>query len=212
MSQPISASKLIGDSVTFEERRRYLRAGLILPGRYMLSDRREYPCETVDVSPTGVAIRGRSPRVERYGERIVAYFRDLGRVEGIIVRRAAGSFAIDIRAPENKIERLGERISWLIDRETARFADRRGVERADAWHEQTSLKTADGREYLAKLVDLSMHGAAVLVGVVLPIGERILLGDQPAYVVRRLPGGFAVTFDDAGVGGGDVPTIAARSR
>jgi hypothetical protein len=80
------------------------------------------------------------------------------------------------------------------------------------WHEQTSLKTADGREFVAELIDLSMQGAAVLVGVVLPIGERILLGEQPAYIARRLPGGFAVTFDQGAIGGGDVPTIAGQRR
>lgn len=203
---------MTGDLVISDERRRHLRAGLILPGRYMLADRREYPCETIDVSPTGVAIRSLSPRVEKYGERVVAYFRDLGRVEGIVVRRAAGWFALDIRAPENKIERLSERISWLKNRKTVGVADRRDVGRSDTWREQTSLKTADGREFLAELIDLSMQGAAVLVGVVLPIGERILLGDQPAYIARRLPGGFAVTFDQGVIGGGDASTIAGQCR
>ena len=52
-----------------QERRRHDRVELSLPGRYMLRDRHEYPCATIDVSPMGVAIRG----IERgsIGERIV---------------------------------------------------------------------------------------------------------------------------------------------
>ncbi|RZK89277.1 MAG: PilZ domain-containing protein, partial [Methylobacterium sp.] len=36
--------------------RRHQRVPVSLLGRYMLSDRREYPCQTVDMSPGGVRL------------------------------------------------------------------------------------------------------------------------------------------------------------
>ena len=80
--------KMTDDRVHFEEQRRHPRIKLTLSGRYMLADGSEFPCETVDVSPFGLAIKGRTTGV--LGERVVAYIQDLGRVEGEIVRRASG--------------------------------------------------------------------------------------------------------------------------
>ena len=54
-----------------QERRRHQRVKVVLPGRYMLEDRREYPCRTVDISPGGVAFAGLAKG--RIGERVVAY-------------------------------------------------------------------------------------------------------------------------------------------
>ena len=69
------------------ERRRHDRVVLTLPGRYLLADGMEFPCEIVEVSSVGVAIRG--PMVGDLGERVVGYVQELGRIEGVIVRRAA---------------------------------------------------------------------------------------------------------------------------
>ena len=39
-----------------EERRRYQRVRVNLLGRYMLADRREFPCQVVNMSPGGMAL------------------------------------------------------------------------------------------------------------------------------------------------------------
>jgi hypothetical protein len=179
----------------FDERRRHSRHGLALPGRYMLSDGSEFPCETVNISPAGIAIKGL--KVGKHGERVVAYIEGLGRIEGAIARRAIGWFALDIRAPMKKVQRLIERISWLVGRESGARPERRDRERMDVWQEHTVLRTEDGREFLAELVDVSIEGAAILTDLTLAIGAFVSLGEKPAYVLRRFPGGFAVTFDQS---------------
>ena len=177
----------------FEERRRHTRVDLALPGRYMLSDGSEYPCEVDNVSPIGISIKGE--RAGRFGERIVAYIQGLGRVEGIVVRRKIGWFALDIRATQNKFERLDDRIAWLAEHDGAAALTRREPERSDVWNEKTVLMTDDGREFEAELLDISIDGAAVLVDVELPQGAQVSLGDQNAYVLRCFRGGMAVTFE-----------------
>jgi hypothetical protein len=97
------------------ERRRYARLPLTLHGRYMLSDGSEFPCQTQDVSPIGIAIRGGPAGA--IGERIVAYFDGLGRVEGRIVRRAQTWFAVDIAATPRKLETLAKTIRDLATRQ-----------------------------------------------------------------------------------------------
>ncbi len=95
-----------------DERRRYPRVPLTLRGRYMLADGSEFPCQTLDISPIGIGIRGFS--VGTIGERVVAYFEGLGRVEGKIVRRAQTWFAVDITATPRKLEKLAEKINRLV--------------------------------------------------------------------------------------------------
>lgn len=50
----------------------------------MLSDRREYPCQVINMSPGGVAML--APGLGHVGERVVAYLDHVGRVEGKITR------------------------------------------------------------------------------------------------------------------------------
>ena len=63
-----------------EERRRFQRVRANLLGRYMLADRREFPCQVVNMSPGGMALI--APVAGQPGERIIAYVDHLGRLEG----------------------------------------------------------------------------------------------------------------------------------
>jgi hypothetical protein len=176
----------------FKERRRHPRSPLTLQGRYMLSDGSEFPCETVDVSPGGIAIRGL--KAGQLGERVVVYIEDLGRIEGGVLRSASGFFTVEIRAPSKKQERLAETIAWLVKNKEEGLGNRRNRRRIDAAHELISLRTVDGLTFAAKLIDVSSTGAAILVEIALPIGAHVSIDDKPASVSRRFPGGVAVTF------------------
>jgi hypothetical protein len=48
------------------ENRRYQRVKVDLLGRYMLADRREFPCQVIDMSPGGLAMI--APQSGRLGE------------------------------------------------------------------------------------------------------------------------------------------------
>ena len=53
-----------------QDRRRYQRVRVNLLGRYMLSDRQEYPCQVVNMSPGGMALI--APTIGQVGERVIA--------------------------------------------------------------------------------------------------------------------------------------------
>ena len=80
----------------------------------MLEGGREYPCVTRDLSRIGMAIEG--VPVGAIGERVVAYLEELGRVEGRVVRRSNGWFAIQLVATPQRLELIDEKISAIVRR------------------------------------------------------------------------------------------------
>ncbi len=174
------------------ERRRHQRVKLVLLGRYMLEDRHEYPCQTIDISPGGVAIEG--PVSGQIGERVVAYFNQIGRVEGAIARHLDKGFAIQMRLPVLKREKLAEQLTWLVNRHALGLPEDRRHERITPHFTRTNLRTPDGREYPARLIDISISGAAMNVEASPAIGSPVVVGSTAAQVVRHFSGGIAVEF------------------
>ena len=79
-----------------EERRRFQRVKVHLLGRYMLPDRREFPCQIINMSPGGLELL--APGIGNVGDRVIAYLDHIGRVEGRITRIIDNGFAMTIGA------------------------------------------------------------------------------------------------------------------
>lgn len=174
------------------ERRRHQRVKIVLLGRYMLEDRHEYACQTIDISPGGVAIEGVAKG--QIGERVVAYFNQIGRVEGAVARHFDKGFAIQMRLPVLKREKLAEQLTWLVNRQALGLPEDRRHERIAPHFTRTTLKTPDGREHAARLIDISISGAAMNVDASPPIGSPVVIGQTAAQIVRHFAGGVAVEF------------------
>jgi hypothetical protein len=97
-----------------EERRRHQRVRVNLLGRYMLADRREFPCQVINMSPGGMALV--APVVGNPGERVIAYVDHLGRLEGVIARKMENGFAMSIAATSRKRDKLAAQLTWLANR------------------------------------------------------------------------------------------------
>src|SRR3977135_440480 len=90
-----------------EERRRFQRVRVNVLGRYMLPDRREYPCQVANMSPGGIALI--VPVSGQEGERVIAYIDHLGRLEGKIARLYQNGFPIRASAsPRGSEETSGQ--------------------------------------------------------------------------------------------------------
>jgi hypothetical protein len=176
------------------ERRRHQRADAALSGRYMLADRHEYPCQAINISAGGVAILGAIKGA--IGERVVAYFDRIGRVEGMVVRHFGKCFAVKLSASALKREKLDSRIAWVVRRQAGLVAESRRNERVAVLRWRTTLKTADGQEHPASVIDLSVSDAAIGVATAPPIGSLVMLGRRAAKVVRHFRGGIAVAFEE----------------
>jgi len=174
------------------ERRRHQRVKVRLAGRFMRSNRQEFDCVTIDMSPGGIAFAS-NVAVER-GERIVAYLNQVGRLEGTVARVFPGGFAIAMKLPAAKLDRLADQLTWLANRGAPGLADDRKHDRISPRNVRTTLRLANGRELLAEVMDVSMSGAAIAVDFRPAVGARVLIGSTPAEVVRHLDFGVAVEF------------------
>ena len=176
-------------------RRRHQRVKIALLGRYMLSDRQEFPCQSIDMSPGGVALI--APVVGDVGERVVCYLDQIGRVEGSIARRFDSGFALDVNVPLGKREKLAEQLTWLANRHSLGMPEDRRHERITPRNIRTILTLSDGGRHPAKLLDISLSGAALDVEIRPSLGTRVTVGKTMGRVVRSFGHGIGIEFSRA---------------
>jgi hypothetical protein len=185
LMQPVPRQRL-------QERRRFARVKVSLLGRYMLSDQREYPCQSCDISPGGIALI--CPVIGRPTERVVAYFDHIGRLEGQVVRTIPDGFAMCISATARKREKLADQLTWLANRQILGIPEDRRHDRGTPKNTKSLLMLADGREFPCRVLDVSLSGAALQVDVQPLIGAIVTVGRTSARVVRHFDAGIGVEF------------------
>ena len=174
------------------DRRQHARVKVILLGRYMLESRHEYPCQSTDFSPGGVAVI--APVRGMIGERVVCYFEHIGRVEGTVARHTDKGFAIAIQATARKRDKLASQLTWLANRHELGLPEDRRHERIVPVHRAVRLRLDEGIELDATLIDVSISGAGIAMDKRPAIGAGMLVGTTPARVVRHFNNGIAVEF------------------
>ena len=174
------------------ERRRHQRVKVRLAGRFMRSDRLEFDCESIDASPGGISFL--SDAGVQHGERIIAYLNQIGRIEGRVTRTFPTGFALQMSLPPAKREKLADQLTWLANRQSLGLPEDRRHERIAPRDRYTMLRLANGREFTASLIDISISGAALRVDFQPPLGARVVVGSTPAQVVRHVDLGIAVEF------------------
>lgn len=190
LTTPADTRRLAGRSL---DRRRHQRLPVTLLGRYMLSSRQEYPCQTRNMSPGGIALV--APVKGLIGERIVIYLEHLGRIEGQIVRHMEHGLALTIGATMRKRDKLASQITWLANRQSLGLPEDRRHERIVPRSTAVRIAVPEVGEITGRIVDVSLSGAAVSLPAERPaLGSLIVLGRTPARVVRHFEGGIAVEF------------------
>jgi hypothetical protein len=174
------------------ELRRHQRVTVELMGRYMLESRREFPCQTINISPGGAALVAPVPGI--IGERVVAYLDQLGRVEGKIVRLLPNGFAITFSATVRKRDKLAAQLTWLANRQILGIPEDRRHDRVQPRNPRTVITLDSGQQAIGRLLDVSTSGAGVSTELKLAMGQRIVVGRLPAKIVRLFDGGVAVEF------------------
>lgn len=172
--------------------RRHARVAVNILGRFMLEDRREYPCQIIDMSPGGAALI--APVGARIGERVIAYIDHIGRIEGEVVREIEGGFAIRINAPLRKRDKLANVLTWLANRDVLSLPEDRRHDRFTPKNPFTQIVLEDGRSYKSRIIDVSLSGASLKTEVRPEIGLAIGIGKMRARVVRHTEDGIAVEF------------------
>lgn len=174
------------------ERRRHQRMKVVLLGRYMLPNRMEYPCQTIDISPGGVHLT--APVKAAPGERVIVYLEHLGRIEGVAVRTTMEGFAMTITATSRKREKFTAQLTWLANRDELGLPEDRRHERIVPRNPRAVLTLEDGAEHVVRIIDISLSGTAFSSDQDLPINGSVKIGTTSAKIVRRFDGGYAAEF------------------
>jgi c-di-GMP-binding flagellar brake protein YcgR len=163
-----------------------------LLGRYMLPDRREFPCQVIDMSPGGMALLG--PGIGNLGDRVIAYLDHIGRVEGKITRIIDNGFAMSVGATPRKRDKLAAQLTWLANRDILNLPEDRRHDRIVPRNPISVLSLEDGSKMSCRIIDLSLSGAALSAEKRPPLNSMVLLGRIQSRVVRNLEDGFAIEF------------------
>jgi hypothetical protein len=177
---------------TSEDRRRFQRVKVNLLGRYMLSDRREFPCQVFNMSPGGMAVV--APVGGQPGERVIAYIDHLGRLEGHVARPFPNGFAMTIAATARKRDKLAAQLTWLANRHLLDSPEDRRHGRMAPRNPIGRLIMPNGVSVACRVIDVSQSGAGVATEQRPPIGAVVTLGKVQGRVVRHLENGFAIEF------------------
>src|SRR6476646_11494532 len=139
-----------------DERRRFQRVRVNLLGRYMLADRREYPCQLVNMSPGGMALI--APVIGNVGDRVIAYVDHLGRLEGQIARLLQNGFAMTISATPRKRDKLAAQLTWLANRSILNLPEDRRHGRFVPKVVAARMIMPNGTNVGIRIIDLSLSG------------------------------------------------------
>ena len=177
-----------------QERRRHQRVKINLLGRYMLTDRREFPCQVINMSPGGMALI--APVIGHPGERVIAYVDHLGRLEGKLTRLIDNGFAMSISATPRKRDKLAAQLTWLANRQILNLPEDRRHGRFAPKNPTARLILPSGNNITCRIIDLSASGAAISISPDLcpAVGAIVTIGKTQGRVVRHIEDGFAVEF------------------
>lgn len=177
------------------DRRRHNRFPLAILGRFMRANKTEYPCKLNDISVGGAAMT--SPVSVEEGEKIIAYFDQIGGIEGAVVRVFDGGFAIRIAATQHKREKLAAQITLMINKAAMPgVEDRRHVRHTKLLPKAQILTLAEGISIECRVLDVSLSGASIETEARPPIGNEVVLGKLRGRVIRYHEHGIGIQFLD----------------
>ena len=195
LSDDIPSPQYIAPLRTRAEQVRFQRVKVSVLGRYMLADRREFPCQVLEMSP-GEAMMI-APVSGIVGEKVIAYVDHIGRIEGIIIALVDGGFLMEVAASPRKRDKMAAQLTWLANKDVLNLPEDRRHERVVPDNRHSTVVLDDGRRYNCKIIDISLSGAAIELDVRPAMGTPVTLGRMRARVVRHFQNGVAVEFASA---------------
>jgi len=175
------------------ENRRFQRVPVTLFGRYMLESRREYPCQTVEMSPGDMTLF--APVKAQIGEKVVVYLDEIGRFAGVAMRQTDVGFALSMNLPPMKRDKLADQLTWFANRHAFNLPEDRRHERITPLMQRTLLRLPDGQEIIAKIKDISLSGVGIETEARPYLGANVVIGTTRAVVVRHFEGGIGAEFE-----------------
>ncbi|WDI31652.1 PilZ domain-containing protein [Hyphococcus flavus] len=175
------------------ERRLHQRADLPLKVRFLTDSGCEWTGMVTNISAGGAMIRAKYP--PGFGQSVVLYIDQVGRIEGKVVRSESESFAVSYRRKRAKHAKLADELTTAMHTRHRKI-DRRGSPRVK--HDApATVYLEDGRVIQCAILDISLTGASIEISPRPPLGMHLILGRMTAKVIRRHEKGVGVVFTGA---------------
>jgi hypothetical protein len=195
----VSVDQAVVGDVASAERHDDVRIVVRIPGRYSLADhrnargeRRVFGCRAVYLSSHEIGLA--APVIGKVGERVIADFDQLGKLEGHLIRQLERGFVMRVAANEERRRDLAAKIAWVENHKNHDAPNQRAVERTVPANPYSKLVLADGSVETCLVLDFSVTGAAISADTVPDIRAVLAVGSVVGRVVRHFVGGFAVQF------------------
>jgi hypothetical protein len=195
LNQTLAPNRPVRSGRSQADMPRFQRVRVSLLGRYMLADRREFPCQVLEMSPGDAVVIAPAPG--GVGERVIAYIDHIGRIEGSVLDLVDGGFMMDVVASLRKRDKMASQLTWLANKDSLNLPEDRRHERVVPDIRHSTVVLDDGRRYNCKIIDISLSGAAIELSVRPAMGTPVTLGRMRAKVVRHFQDGVAVEFASA---------------
>ena len=195
LSDDLPSSQFVAPARTAATAGKYQRVQVSILGRYMLADRREFPCQVLSMSPGDAVVI--APAAGNVGEKVIAYIDLIGRIEGTILSQIDGGFVMDLAASPRKRDKMAAQLTWLANKSALDLPEDRRHERVVPDIRHSTVVLDDGRRYNCKIIDISLSGAAIELDVRPAMGTNVTLGRMRARVARHFQNGVAVEFMSA---------------
>lgn len=177
-----------------EDRRLYHRVTLPLKARFLTDSGTEWSGVVTNISAGGALIRAKFPPA--FGQSVVLYIDQIGRMEGKVVRSEKDSFAVSYSKKRAKQVKVADQLTTAMNPRRRGGADRRGGPRVK--HDApATVYLEDGRVIQCAILDISLTGASIEISPRPPLGMHLILGRMTAKVVRRHDKGVGVVFTGA---------------
>lgn len=177
-----------------QDRRQHLRVTLPLKTRFLTSDGCEWSGTVTNISAGGAMIRAKYPPA--FGQSVVLYIDQIGRIEGKVVRAEKDTFAVSYKRKKRvKRAKIADQITSAMH-QPRRGADRRANPRVK-FDAPATVYLEDGRVIECAILDISLTGASIEISPRPPLGMRLILGRMTAKVIRRHEKGIGVVFTGA---------------
>jgi hypothetical protein len=148
LSDDLPSPQFIAPVRTRAEANKYQRVKVSVLGRYMLADRREFPCQILEMSPGDALVI--APVAGVSGEKVIAYVDLVGRIEGTILNQMEGGFLMDIAASPRKRDKMAAQLTWLANKDILNLPEDRRHERVVPDIRHSTVVLDDGRRYNCK--------------------------------------------------------------
>lgn len=176
------------------DRRLHPRVPVVMLGRFMRASKHEFPCKMIDISAGGAAFM--APVEPEIGEKIIAYFDQLGGLEGAVARSFPGGFAIQFTMTAHKREKLSATLMFMLNKHEQPGIESRRHERTVPTNNTQNLTLAEGLVVSCDVFDMSLSGASIITPARPVLGTMLKLGNMNAKVVRHHERGIALEFVD----------------